>query len=375
MSFEVEQHLTLYRSERFFSAFPSVVTLPGGDVLLAFRRAPDHRWLFGETAEADLNAVDHVHFRSHIALRQFDSQMQALGDARAMPMHGEAGDQDANLFLHSSGRLLQHGFLWYPVTLETATKLREEGRTVLTSEYYGAGYVFWGGYVRFSDDEGQTWSDYIELPVNTAGDIDGGPYVDGTVAVRGRMAERDDGTLVFAGYSAGVRGRSVQDTSFFSSADAGKTWSKSPKELQMGDIYLQEPAMVSWPAGQVTVFHRTKDNNDRLVVSSGQDIEALSEPETVDVVGHPYDPLVLPDGRLFLVYGYRHEPMGVRARVVSSLDELASAPEIIIRDDSPSRDTGYPAATLLSDGRILVAYYIADKQGIRGIEGTILRPA
>ena len=142
----------------------------------------------------------------------------------------------------------------------------------------------------------------------------------------------------------------------------------------MDGVYLQEPSMVAWPEGQLTVFHRTKDNNDKLVVSNGADIESLSKPETVDVTGHPYDPLILPDGRLLLVYGYRHEPMGVRARVVSSLEELASAPEIIIRDDSPSRDTGYPSATQLSDGRILIAYYIADKQGIRGIEGTILRP-
>lgn len=375
MSFEVEHHLTLYRSNRFYSAFPSVVTLPSGEILLAFRRAPDHRWLFGETAEADLNAVDHVHFGSHIALRRFDVQVQPLGEACAMPMHGEAGDQDANLFLHSSGRLFQHGFLWYPVTLEAANKLKEEGREILISEYYGAGYAFWGGYVRYSDDYGGTWSDYIELPVNTNGDVAGGPYVHGSVAVRGRMAERRDGSLVFAGYTAGVRNRHVQDTCFFSSDDAGLTWHLSPRDLRMGDVFLQEPAMAAWPQGQLTVFHRTKGNEDKLVISTGADIENLSEPETVNVTGHPYDPLILPDGRLFLVYGYRHEPMGVRARIVSSLDELASSPEIVIRDDSPSRDTGYPSATLLSDGRILVAYYIADKQGIRGIEGTILRPA
>ena len=199
MSFEVEKHLTLYRSDRYFSAFPSVVTLPGGEVLLAFRRAPDHRWLFGEIAEADLNAVDHVHFRSHIALRRFDADLQPIDEARSMPTHGEAGDQDANLFLSSSGRLFQHGFLWYPVIQETAEKLKEAGREVLTSKYYGAGYIFWGGYIRFSDDMGANWSDYIELPVNTEGDVAGGPYVPGTVSVRGRMAERADGTLVFAG--------------------------------------------------------------------------------------------------------------------------------------------------------------------------------
>lgn len=373
MALEVDKHLVLYRSERFFSAFPSVVTLPEGNVLLGFRRAPDHRWLFGDLADEDLNAVDHVHFKSHIALKRLSSDLEPIGETVSMPMHAEAGDQDANLFVHSSGRLLQQGFLWYPVTVETATKLKEQGREVLTSEHFGAGYVFWGGYVRYSDDEGETWSDYIELPVNASGGVAGGPYVMGTVAVRGRMAERPDGSLIFAGYSAGTRERPRQQTRFFTSRDRGENWVLEPEQLSLDDIDLQEPAVAAWPEDSITVFHRTRANNDRLVIAGAKDGEKFDPPMTLDVVGHPYDPLVLPDGRLFLAYGYRHDPMGVRAKLVSSLDELASAPEIIVRDDSPSKDTGYPSSTLLSDGRILVAYYIADKKGIRGIEGTILK--
>lgn len=373
MSLEIEKHLVLYRSDRYFSAFPSIITLPSGEVLLAFRRAPDHRWLFGEMAEEDLNSVDHVHFRSHIALRRFDKAMKPLGDAVALPMHGEAGDQDANLLRHSSGRVLQHGFLWYPVTIETAKRLQEEKRQVLMSEHYGAGYVFWGGYVRFSDDEGRTWSDYRELPVDSAGNVAGGPYVNGTVAVRGRMAELEDGRIVFAGYTAGSREYPMQQTRFFVSENCGESWRLLPARLMMEGKNLQEPSMVNWPRGMVSVFHRTSHNEDRLVIATGNEHFEFAEPRSLEIVGHPYDPMVLPDGRLLLVYGYRHEPMGVRARVAATPEELEEAPEIIIRDNSPSPDTGYPSATLLSDGRILVAYYIADEKGIRGIEGTILK--
>lgn len=372
MSFKVDEHRVLYRSNRFFSAFPSVITLPSGEVLLGFRRAPDHRWMFGETAEKDLNAVDHVHFRSHIALRRFSSDLKPIGDAAPMPMHSEAADQDANLFRHSSGRILQHGFLWYPVTIETANRLDEESRHVLTSEHFGAGYVFWGGYVRYSDDDGANWSDYIELPVNEGGDVAGGPYVHGTVAVRGKMAELEDGSLVFAGYTAGTRDRPEQQTRFFISSDRGKNWTRSEKVLTVAGKNLQEPSVACWPEGQLSVFHRTTNNDDHLMVATGSSVNSLGDPHSTTTKGHPYDPLVLPDGRLFLSYGYRHEPMGVRAKVVLNLEELDTAPEILIRDNSPSRDTGYPSATILSDGRILVAYYIADKQGIRGIEGTIL---
>lgn len=373
MPVSVDQHLTLYRSDRYFSAFPSIVALPSGDVLLAFRRAPDHRWLLGELAEDELNAVDHVHFRSHIALKRFAPDLTPRGDAVCLPMHGEAGDQDANLFVHSSGRLLQQGFLWYPITIEIAEKLKAQGKgSILQSEHYGAGYLFWGGYVRYSDDEGRTWSDYVELPVNAEGDVAGGPYRKGSVAVRGRMTERPDGSLMFAGYSAGLPVYPNQRTHLFRSADRGESWYLQPQQLSLDGVDLQEPSSVTWPGTGMTIFHRTRHNDDHLVIAHAPDGKAFGAPLSLDITGHPYDPLVLPDGRLFLVYGYRHKPMGVRARIAASLEELETAEEIVIRDDSPSRDTGYPSAALLSDGRILVAYYMADTNGIRGIEGSIL---
>jgi len=372
MTIDIDDHLVLYRSERFFSAFPSVERLPNGEILLAFRRAPDHRWLFGKNTEKELNSVDHVHFRSHIALRRFDAELKPKSAAISMPMHAEAADQDANLFLHSSGRLLQHGFLWYPVPHSIAEKMEGAGRSVVRGERLGAGYFFWGSYIRYSDDHGHTWSDYIDLPVDGAGNVAGGPFSSGAVALRGRMVEMQDGSLLLAGYAAGGGVTGNQQTSFFTSGNVGETWKRLSQNLAMEGVDLQEPSIAAWPNGEVSVFHRTRNNGDRLVVSRSKDGQTFRDPKTLEIVGHPYDPLVLPDGRLFLVYGFRHEPMGVRARVASSFDGLEAAEEIIIRDDSPSMDTGYPSACLLADGRILVAYYIADDKGVRGIEGTIL---
>lgn len=372
MTAHINSHMVLYRSDRFFSAFPSVVQLPDGDILLAFRRAPDHRWLLSGVADADLTSVDHVHFRSHVALKRFDSAAKAIGDAVAMPMHGEAGDQDANLFVHSSGRLLQYGFLWYPVTHRVAEMLKTQGRSVLSAKGLGAGYLFWGGYVRFSDDAGAKWSDYIELPINTAGDVAGGPFACGAAALRGRMVELPDGRLLVAGYGAGNEDADNQQTCLFVSDTCGASWSRQSQQLSMTGVDLQEPSLAQWPSGQLSAFHRTTHNGDRLVVARTNGDLDFGQPETLSIVGHPYDPLVLPDGRLFLVYGYRHRPMGVRARIAETFEALGTAEEIIIRGDSPSADTGYPSACLMTDGRILIVYYIADDRGVRGIEGTIV---
>ncbi len=371
----VDQKL-LYRSERFFSAFPGLALLPSGDVLLGFRRAPDHRWLFGPPDEADLGSVDHWHFRSHIALKRFDAGMCTKGEAWAMPMHPEAGDQDANLFVTSTGQLIQYGFLWYPVPSGTASRLQDEGRSMAPLGEQGVGYVFWGGYTRFSGDEGESWSDYQFLPTDPDHEENAYPLNHRTACLRGRMIELPDGRLMVTGYQGGIIGHERQVGRVFISTDHGAHWEILPTMMKMEDVYLQEPGLASWPPGQLTVFFRTSGVGDQLVTATlDTGGKLIIEPSVVPIQGHPYDPLVLPDGRLFLVYGYRHKPMGVRARIIEPSQKIEEAEELIIRDDSPSRDTGYPSAVLLPDGKVAIAYYIADRVGLRGIEASIVELA
>lgn len=76
-----------------------------------------------------------------------------------------------------------------------------------------------------------------------------------------------------------------------------------------------------------------------------------------------------------LTYGYRHEPCGVRARILNAeCTDFATAPEIIIRDDADDGDVGYTWAVQLDEKRVLVVYYINfDRaKGTRHIQGSIL---
>ena len=76
---------------------------------------------------------------------------------------------------------------------------------------------------------------------------------------------------------------------------------------------------------------------------------------------------------MLLVYGYRHAPLGVRARVLDpECANLATAHEIVLRDDGGTGDLGYPWATMLSKHRALVVYYFNIADGTRQIAGTIL---
>ncbi|PCI58691.1 MAG: hypothetical protein COB37_12585 [Kordiimonadales bacterium] len=365
---------TLYRSKRFFSAFPSVVTAADGDILLAFRRAPDHRWLLGDIAEEDFNSVDHVHFRSHVAYARLSPELEMRAAPSILPVHAEAGDQDGNLFLSKAGRLFQYSFRWYPITAEIRHKLRETGFTPYGANHLGAGFIPHSCYVRFSDDEGKSWSLPVDFEADPRGDPkQKWPEIPAPAAIRGRMIELEGGDLLLPVYRDRFEGHDFEVVRFYRSTDQGLTWALEADEVKFEGCSLQEPTLAHWPKGKITLFNRTTHNGDRLITAqSGPDGRSFVAPTSLEVVGHPYDALVLPDGRLFLVYGYRHDPMGVRARVIEPGQDIRAAEEIIIRDDSPSADTGYPSATLMADGRILVAYYIADAKGIRGIEASIL---
>ena len=87
--------------------------------------------------------------------------------------------------------------------------------------------------------------------------------------------------------------------------------------------------------------------------------------------------LTLPSGNVLIVYGYRREPYGIRARV---LDPECRAPgdaqEHVIRRDGGVLDLGYPHAALMRDGRVVIVYYFNGAGGgQRFVAGTIVQAA
>lgn len=87
-------------------------------------------------------------------------------------------------------------------------------------------------------------------------------------------------------------------------------------------------------------------------------------PQQTEIWGYLAHLLRLADGRLLTVYGIRWEPFGIRACLSTDAGETCDyAHEIIIRDDMPSSNLGYPTAVQLPEGRIFVAYYGDDVPG------------
>jgi hypothetical protein len=81
------------------------------------------------------------------------------------------------------------------------------------------------------------------------------------------------------------------------------------------------------------------------------------------IYGSPPHLVRHPSGVVVCVYGYRDldrpgEPAGHGQRAVLSDDDGKTWSEpIVLRDDGPTLDLGYPASAVLPDGSLFTVYY------------------
>lgn len=91
--------------------------------------------------------------------------------------------------------------------------------------------------------------------------------------------------------------------------------------------------------------------------------------------GHPAHLLMLADGRLVCVFGYRRPPFGIHACISDDEGQTWDYENVrILRSDGAVTDIGYPNSVQLQDGRIFTTYYFTKAYGIRHIAATVWRP-
>jgi hypothetical protein len=166
-----------------------------------------------------------------------------------------------------------------------------------------------GIWTTYSDDEGKTWSDFVEIPVP-----EGLEYLSWTEP---HAIETKDNHLLVV-----IRVQS--------------------KELSPEGISLIP----------LTVYQCESFDGGLT----------FTEPKPLGIVGAPPHLCKTKDGKLVLVYGRREMPMGIRAKV-SFDDGQTWGEEIILTDDASHIDLGYPCTVEREDGTLLTVYYQADKKG------------
>jgi len=132
------------------------------------------------------------------------------------------------------------------------------------------------------------------------------------------------------------------------------------------DGYSIMPASLRLSKERILTTIRRKEGEQHWIEawvtnSNGKSWEFLNKPvpNTGEFSGNPPSLLMLRDGRLCLIYGYRAAPFGIRARLSSDNGQTWSD-EIVLRDDAGINDLGYPRSVQRPDGKVVTVYYYND---------------
>ncbi|HIA47237.1 MAG TPA: exo-alpha-sialidase [Candidatus Hydrogenedentes bacterium] len=357
-----EKDVVIYSDSKFHSAFPSVVRRPDGELIVAFRRAPD-RSVFGE------NGTGHTSPNSYLVeVRSSDNGNTWTTDPSLILAHPFGGSQDPCMIQLADGTILCASYGW---ALPRGEKWKTWGKVV-----NAGAFVFFGGYIVRSTDSGTTWSDIILPPTLPGNDTKTAFNTPVPAYNRGSMYQGKSGRVFWAvaRHIHDEKGNRRTENHLITSDDGGLTWDYRSPIAQDPKVVFNEASIYETPKGDIVTFIRTANFDDHTVVARSTDGGESFTWEDAGFQGHPHFPLRLPDGRVLLVYGYRHKPMGIRARILNAeCTDYKESTEIILRDDGGSSDLGYPWATMMADGRVLVCYYFNKGNGTRHIAGTILR--
>ena len=357
------EDIVIYWNDTFYSAFPSIVRRPNGELLVAFRRAPERRAL-GE------KRTTHTDPNSYLVLvRSQDGGKSWSKTPELIYANPFGGSQDPCMVQLRDGTIVCTSYGWALLQPEVASQLNDSLRH--------GNFAFLGGYVLQSKDGGHSWrGPFYPPPVGAdkTEDIFRRPV---PAYNRGAMCQGKDGRLYWVvAANTGTNPRRTENHLLIST-DEGETWKYACPVATDPKITFNEASLYETPKGDLVAFIRTANFDDHTVVARSTDGGRSFQPwQDAGFQGHPHYALRLPDKRVLLAYGYRHAPFGIRSRVLNpECTDFTAAEEMILRNDGGNGDLGYPWATMISKNRVLVVYYFNIGDGTRHIAGTVLEAA
>lgn len=342
----------VYRNEDSYCGPISMLTaLPDGELLLAFREA---KWRGRLTHRDPTTRVS--------LLRSRDGGRTWFSQVTPHP----SGGNGVGLTTLSDGTVLVTAYHWvFADDPEDLAGLPRRG----VDEATGLAWAGGGVHIARSRTDGYTWTPvrHIEEPPQWP-----------DVACHAAPIELPDEELVLPG--TGRRGPDGQHHGIvLRSSDGGRTWDEPScmTDDAPSEISFHETRLVLCPSGRIVGMHRTPDGNywQNVSTDGGRSWSQTMETDIWCGGSSPPDLRLLDDGRLLLTRGYRRDPFGVRAYFSSDEGRTWDTDNpVILRDDGPDRDVGYPSTLQLQDGRLLTVYYWHGADGIRHLQRTIWDP-
>ena len=254
---------------------------------------------------------------------------------------------------------------WREVPAERRQEFTEQDITVRDVRPGVVAYLQ-GAYARRSEDGGKTWDRWeLQLPAHRS-------LMNYNASSQLRLS---NGVLLHTVYGD-LKEDAVSRTFVLRSADDGHTWWFLPLAADpAGEVRFNETALCENADGEVIAMMRSEPPaGGYLRQSISQDSGITwSPPVETGMWGYPANLILLDDGRILCTYGYRREPMGIRAVLSSDGGHTWDTDNIIVlrNDAAPfGSDLGYPISVEKSPGEMFTIYYFTLDDGITHVAGT-----
>jgi hypothetical protein len=262
-------------------------------------------------------------------------------------------DRESGLTRLNDGGLLAHyrSVLW---TAENYLKLPDNayetsllGRWIyyVNQPEYQAAAPFDGSWHAVSRDHGYTWT----------------PTRPGRDSIHGGL-QLDDGSCLVAAY----RDDGGHIGIYASESPLGNYRKIATVTCPRRDVIrFGEPHILQMASGRIIMMIRATaipyDDESPLChlwgSYSDDNGRTWAEPYETPLWGFPPHLTQLSDGRILCTYGHRRPPYGQRAAISDDGITWRKENELILRDDAPNKDLGYPVSIELEAGTILSVYY------------------
>jgi hypothetical protein len=335
---EIVKNLVVYEENGIYCAWPMMIQADNGDLLVSFCVAEEHVSPTGKI----------------VLVRSTD---KGKTWSKPITLHDTPlDDRGGSLTKLNDGRIIAH--LWsvfHPTELFTdrfakdnsypLEVLKKWAEYTKTPEYINAKNLQ-GVYLKISSDNGNTWS----KPIPGKDTFHNG-------------IELKDGTLLLAAYNS--NSEIILSRTYLKKEPW--EWISDTLSLPKYKSYgFAEPQLLLLPNNRIIMLIRTTaanpyddENYKNLMWETYSDDNGKSwvEPYPLPIWGFPPHLLLLKDGRILCTYGYRRAPYGERACI--SIDGVTwkHEDEIIMRDDTPNKDLGYPVSLEIELNTILTVYY------------------
>ena len=333
---DVIRHVKIYESPSEYCAWPSIARTLGGDLVVLFTRTEEHLGPDGAILLTRSTDNGKTWLRPVVVL---DSPLD---------------DRESGITTLRDGRIVGHFWSTFH-TRESYESLSPNsyGRDLLDRWIAFVGRPEYrdqkknsGASEAVSSDGGRTWSNLTR----------------GHDSVHGGI-ELATGSLLLASYRED--GGSI---SVYMADSASGPWHRLATIVSPhpGSLSLCEPHMLQLKTGRVIMMIRanTHPHDDSLSVLwesySDDNGKTWAAPFATSLWGYPPHLALLADGRVLCTYGYRRAPYGQRACLSDDGVSWNLRDEVVLRDDAPNGDLGYPASVELERGVILTVYYQPD---------------